>query len=347
LQHDELVLQLYGLLNTDDAEIPMSLRRAFMHLMAMATAAGFESLVDAAREHGEERFAQRAGLCTHAELAAEAYLRLPHVFQTARGRIRAHAPQRLHEYLPHTLDAVSEAQVRDRLERLRELLREYFLSKTGSGYCEILAARTRHDHDLLVCHAGCPTATMYITSEQRRQIARGWSEVRDVVAIDRHTGRLALCVESPADREHYRRAVGEALFDEAERYTDGPIYTGAPLLELGERALRVDGIEGLGRVDAVELRLRRKGARTDRVWLHPEPGWLASPEWSRAKLRSEVTYLRLAFHVEGRAYPAEVELVPPNGIALDRRVIAHYAYLFLARRGFMLRASGRLPIAHA
>jgi len=331
---DALHARLYELLNADDPEIPERLRRTFVHLTAMSSEVGFDALVDAARQHGEEGLVERAASMSQHDLAVDAYLRLPHVFATARGRVRSQLPQRYVEYYPRRSAALDQGDVRARLDQFKTALRGHFAHRTGSDFCQILTSAGR-EHELLVCHAGCPMVSPRILPDGKRRMERGWREVRDEVILDRQTGRLAIRTESPADREFYRQAVGKTFFGDGACFDAGAVYTGAPLLERGFSALRSDGVAGIRRIEVLEVRLRCRG--TERTWVHPEAALFSSAEWARAKERAEVSCLRLALHLTNRPYPAQVEIMPPNTIVLDRRFVARYACAFLQSRGFMLR----------
>jgi hypothetical protein len=331
---DALHARLYELLNAEDPEVPEQLRRTIMHLTAMSSDVGFDALVDAAEQQGEEGFVERAARLNKHELAVDTYLRLPQVFSAARGRVRSQLPQRYIEYYPRRQASLDDYQLRERLEPFEAVLRKHFAKRTGSDYCRILSA-PRREHELLVCHAGAPRLSTCILPNGQRARDQGWTEERDEVILDRQTGRMAIRAESPADREFYKRAVGQTFFGDDACFAGGAVYTGAPLLEQGFGALGAGGIDGLRRVELLEVRLRGRGI--ERTWIRPDAAVFSSAEWARAKVRAEVYCMRLALHLSHRPYPAQVEIVPPNTIIFDRRFVARYAYAFLLRRGFMLR----------
>lgn len=135
----------------------------------------------------------------------------------------------------------------------------------------------------------------------------------DVVIFTQWDHGLRINCNSARLTDEYRRAFGEALFDDDDTFSQKAQYTLSPIRTLGEELLNCDDVPGLTSARLVELTSARRGA------FSYSQTWRASDlfghfRMSGRSLPSLATYVSAVFEVEldDDPKPRRIRIAPPN-----------------------------------
>lgn len=306
----------------------------------MKLGGALEALVHVAEDDGHdhvraalEQIVPDAGVprrLTTAELAFYAYLRHPNAFELAKQWKQRAARQRLWEFLPadrRRFDGTITDQVR---EALRAALREHHERLGHTAYAGVRVVEAEHETRIFWSHGRAAQTQSVICEdddgldnrrELRRELQTVVRERCDAAIVDRASGRLAVCAGDPRQVEFLRATMGAVFFGDPAHYAGTNIYTGAPLLHRGRRALGVDGIAALSRILLLEICVEARGVETIASPSRTVCLFDAKPERMEAfqEHRGAVVLgMKLrADYRDGRTKTVEIKM--PNRIVIDRR----------------------------
>lgn len=320
------------------ADMPPGLRALVTSLEALASAEGTDAVHHAAKTSGLSFALTQA---TEADLAALVLLDHPDVAREAALFVSAERTIRFIELV----GAGPFADPPDDLaERLETAMRPHFLHRRKGGYVDVVVAAQGGEVAIELTHGDVRRTSAEI-EDDRHKVHRPVRPARgDWAELTLATGVLRVSARAPADREAFRRALGEALAGDGEAFSATP--GGAPLLDLSRLARPLEPQGGVVRAEATELVLVRPGR--PRVTVADPVGlgdYLASEEGRLVTRGATVTAAKVVLQVEtGERFRAELR--PPNVFAVGRveRAVEDAARAYLVQVGVLREppARGRL-----
>jgi hypothetical protein len=132
--------------------------------------------------------------------------------------------------------------------------------------------------------------------------------------------------------------MGRVFYGNEDHFVPRPIYSGAPLVEDGRRALSTDGVPGLERVVLREVKVAADDRFHNRVqWTSTDAGsQLEEPFGQELLAMGVVKSFKLDLYSRGRRQPTSVVVSPPRDVDYDRRFCGDMVNEFLKARRFML-----------
>jgi hypothetical protein len=337
LARDEFVERLYRLFNEPDPERPANLVAAIDAIVHLSEDDRNDHVQASLTKHAPETEPVQIppGLTT-TELALWAYERYPRAFANAVRRKQRASKQPFHEYLPRDRRSLMEHATEERRQALRDRLRVRHGALGHTKYAGVRFYDNDFETRIFWIHGRSAEAQGIIEDDEKRALQHVIRERCDLTIIDRLTGRLSVNALNPAQVWFLRDALGDVFFGDGAHYHRNDIYSGAPLIEQGQRALSVDGIRALQRVQLRSLTIgEREG--DDETWRSKSCLFLTRPSRMRElQLMPGVTVLRMRLAVQYAACDREktVEITMPNHIEVDRRVGEPSLREFLVTRGF-------------
>ena len=186
-----------------------------------------------------------------------------------------------------------------------------------------------------------------ITSAFSRDRLSFLPDKQDTVVFEKHTGRLSINAQYPAENDFYRQVLGKVFFGDEGHFEPRAVLSCDVLLDDAREALSADGIHGLEAVGLREIALEACDHPFDQlVWKASDLKPVLSKDLPDLLRRArKVRYAKLALYFKGRKRPKIVLLNPPNKLSYDRRTGDEVVRDFLFARGFLSPPShgGSLP----
>jgi hypothetical protein len=332
----DAVGRLHAVLNAVDRALPTALQQALVDIADLATDQAHEHVLAIARSQQLGLFAVNART-TPEDLAFEVYLDHIELFRSAHARTQSSEVRRFVEFVGRDDRALTGATTTAKRAQLGCLVSAYFRDRNRTGYCELRVGETDSEVTLVVIHGRPPRNHGAIESDDSRTRVAYIPDKHDTIVFDRATRRLAVNAQYAREQEFYRTVVGRVFFDDDDRFTSTPVYTGEPLVLEGNAALGTHGVPGLREVILREVKLDARDENGLAVTLKAhdlKP--LLSTETGRAIIRlGEIVAFKIALVIAGRPRPVQVELQVPNHLSFDRRVGGDVVREFLIEAGFM------------
>lgn len=334
---DAPVRSLYALLSRRDADVPPALAESLRDIDGLASPAGHDALLRAARERALLLTADRAA----ASHAASLLLDHPDAFASARVVAACEGITRYTELTPVAAHAEPRFDAPDALaSALAAELAPWFAERGRTRYIDVLALPDASDVMIEITHGDVPRAQSELDGSLQRASRLARKTKRDHALLDRTTGTLALAACSVGERELFRRAFGKVLLGDADAFAARPLLDLAPVL--GPLA------PGLGVVAAELLEAQPERRDQVRAVLSSPDGlgaFLATDEGRRLAREARVTKAVLSLRLSGRSRPLRVELGAPASVRLDRRdrAVETTVRAWLAARGIMTPATSSRP----
>jgi len=337
---DAFVERVYQFFNEADAARPAGLIAATDAIVHVAEDDGHDH-VHAALGAGGAMPSIPPRL-TQTELALWTYERFPDAFASAARRKQRVSKQSLWEFLPSDSRPLVDATSAERQAALNDRLRQRHGQLGHTRYADVRVSESAHEIRIFWFH-GRPAQTQgIIQRNEERELQRVVRERCDVTLVDRLTGRLAVSAINPSQISFLRDTLGEVFFGNADHYNRRDIYTGERLLDQGKRALSVQGIPALRRVElrAITLWFDQRGREnyeSDTCLFDTNPRRMIE---AKATPETLVLKMKLAVLYASRNHERTIEISIPNHILVDRRVAEGSLREFLVLRGFARYADG-------
>jgi len=336
--------ELHRFLNASDPRRPVALRAALEQVAFVGDEDGrgrLVSLLAATAPSDVLRY-------TAMELSLHAYEHTHAIFQRVARTKRCDAKDNFWEFLPTAPRPLVGACAPEVQKVLRARMAEHHRGYGHSGYAELDVVEATHETRFLWSRGKATRAHGIINASERREVIRYTPERHDLAVIDHATGKLALSVDGRPHLEAVRRLLGDVFFDDAEHFSETGIYTGAPLLRLGEGALSPRGVRGLSQVRLRRLRLVHGDGRA-RTFEHPDSVFPTETtdilNFAASGDRPIVTEMRFSLTYDGAVRDRTLEIKPPNHILFDRQVAETVVREFLGARGFAQVNTHNIAIA--
>lgn len=329
------VERVYRFLNEMDAARPRGLVAASDAIVHVADDDGHDHVHAALAEHGA--MPSLPPLLTRTELALWAYERFPDAFADAARRKQRVSKQSLWEFLPADRRPLLGATSTERQAALNERLAARHGKLGHTRYARIDVVETPFETKIFWLHGRtAQTQGIIQPDEAQRTMQRVVRDRCDTTVIDRLTGTVAITALNPAQVGFLRETLGDVFFGNIEHYKETSIFTGAPLLERGQRALSVEGLPALERVEVRALTLwwdesGREHYMSDSCVFDTHVRRMREAQRTPETV---VLGMRLALRYPGDPRERTVQISMPNHITVDRRVAARSLRTFLVTRGF-------------
>lgn len=335
----EWIGRLHQVLNAVDPEMPSKLEQALLDVADLASDEAHEQIVQLAGERQLSLFSPGREMSA-CDLAFKLYLEHGELFTASHARVQSREARLFVEFHAAARAPMEGHDSEAKRIVLQDQLARWFGDRNCTDYCEVRVSETDDEVTFLVIHGRTPRSFGVITTDRTRGRASLIPDKQDTLVFDKESCRLSVNARWPAEQDFYRRAVGRVFFDDPEHFKAHEVYTGDPIVEVGERALSPRGILGLldVRLTRIEVRDGSKPPETLH-WSGRDLGPRLGSVKARALLDgNEITRLKLALGIEGRRWRLPVTITPPNKLDYDRRFGEAIVREFLLVRGFM-----RLP----
>jgi len=346
LDHD-WIGHLHVVLSAVDPAMPPVLQQALLDIAELASDEAHEQVLELAGERQLSLFVLGREL-TAEDLAFKLYLEYGEFFAATQARVQSKEAQRFVEFFASGDAPLLGHQSEAKRVLLKDQLGRWFGTRNCTDYCDVRATEHGSEITFLVIHGCTPRSQGVITTEGSRGRTSFIPDSQDTLVFDKRTCRLSVSARWPAEQDFYRQAVGLVFFGNANHFLAHEVFTGAPILELGARALATTGILGLEEVVLQQLGVKDREKPSDTLtWRGRDLGpKLALPKAKAFFEDREITLVKMTLKLRGATKKQPVTVRPPNKVDYDRRYGDGVVREFLLRRGFMrLPAREELAVA--
>ena len=338
LDHD-WIGHLHAVLCAVDPEMPSKLQQALLDIADLAGDEAHEQILELAGERQLSLF-HPGGELSAEDLAFKLYLEHGDLFAASHARVQSKEARRFVEFFACDDTPIDGHASEAKRVMLKDQLGRWFGTRNCTDYSEVRVSEQPGEVTFLVIHGRTPRSCGVITSDGTCGRTSFIPDSQDTLVFDKRTRRLSVNARWPAEQDFYRQAVGHVFFGDADHFLAHEVYTGAPIIEEGARALSPVGIHRLDEVVLQRLEVRDSGTPPEVLtWRNADIGAELGGETARALLDGrEITHLKMAMKIADRPRRVPVEITPPNKLTYDRRVGDGVVREFLLVRGFL-----RLP----
>jgi hypothetical protein len=311
--HDRKLLEVFT--SADEAMPPELLEKLYM-LDDLADEAGHDRILAEAERQGVQLNGILGEDLSPGELAIAVHLQHTRIVRLAHERTIFRKIKNYEEYQGTGTKQLTLKAAKTKCAALEADLAPWFESKNRSRACEIYVYEEKDDIKFEITH-GRPYRTDGTIDKKLRRSRIAWRpQKHDSVVYDTSTGVLKLNAQTPGEKDLYRKAFGKILFDDADYFPDGDIYTLAPLRKPKPTIALVAGIES-ARLTEIWNQIDAESGfvQTSRAYnLLAEAEKRGNPNFAQGKI------VRASFLIKYRSggRPRKLELRPPNVAIYDR-----------------------------
>lgn len=304
---------LHVVLCAVDPKMPSKLQQALLDIADLAGDEAHEQILELAGERQLSLF-HPGGELSAEDLAFKLYLEHGDLFAASHARVQSKEARRFVEFFACDEAPLDEPLSEAKRVLLTDQISRWFGTRNCTDYSEVRVAEQDGEVTFLVIHGRTPRSCSVITPDGARGRTSFIPDSQDTLVFDKGTCRLPVNARWPAEQDFYRQAVGHVFYGDSDHFIAHEIYTGAPIVEEGSRALSAAGIHQLDEVVLQRIEVR-DGATPPQVltWRAADLGAELGGETARAFLDGrDITYLKLGMKLSGRRRRVPVEIAPPN-----------------------------------
>lgn len=327
--HDRKLLEVFT--SADEAMPPELLEKLYM-LDDLSDDAGHDRLLAEAERQGVQLNGILGKEMSPGEFAIAIHLQHARLVRSAHDRTIYRKIKNYEEYQAKGNKQLTLKLAKAKRTALEDELAPWFESKNRSRACEIYVYEERDDIKFEITHGRPYRTDGTIDKKLRRSRVAYRPQKHDSVIYDTRTRVLKLNAQTQGEKDLYRKAIGKILFDDADYFPAGDIYTLAPLRKAKPTIATVAGVDS---------------ARLTEVWIQvdDEHGFVqtsraynllavaerhGSPNFAQGKI-VRASFL-IKYRSGGRA--RKLELRPPNVAIYDRARDGDAAEAFMHANGF-------------
>jgi hypothetical protein len=327
--------KLLAVFTQPDEEIPPELLEALYVLDDLADEAGHDQILTEAARQGIN-FDGMPDDMNPGEFAIAVYRSHPELIRGCHEKITSRKVKNFQEYQAKDGKGLSFNAAMKKRQQLEDALAPWFEKMNRSRACEIYIYEEARDIKFLITHGKTFRTDGSIDKVLRRSRIAYRPQKHDMVTFDKETHILKINA-TQLEKEAYRKAFGQALFDDHEYFPPGDIYTLEPLRQ-GKEALKT--VVGIESVILTELwvQLDDAGGFNQVSKAH---NLIDSIEHYQNPDLAKGKFLRASFLVKyssgGRA--RRLELKPPNIAIYDRERDGDVTEAFLKANGYIKKGN--------
>lgn len=327
--HDRQLLEVF---TKPDEEMPSGLLESLYVLDDLADDAGHDRILAEAERQGVQLNGILGEEMSPGEFAIAVQLQHAKIVRVAHDRTLYRKIKNYEEYQAKGNKHLTLKAAKAKRADIEEELAPWFESKNRSRACEIYIYEEKDDLKFEITHGRPYRTDGSIDKKLKRSRVAYRPQKHDSVIYDTRTRVLKLNAQTAAEKDLYRKSIGKILFDDADYFPAGDIYTLAPLSKPKPTLALVAGV---------------KSARMTEVWIqvNDEHGFvqtsrahnlLAVAERHGTPNFAQGNIIRASFLIEygngGR--PRKLELRPTNVAIYDRARDGEPAEAFMHANGF-------------
>jgi hypothetical protein len=328
--HDRQLLEVF---TKPDEDMPAGLLESLYVLDDLADEAGHDRILAEAERQGVQLNGIVGEDLSPGEFAIAVQLQHARVVRVAHDRTIYRKIKNYEEYQSKNGKQLTLKVAKAKRAALEADLAPWFESKNRSRACEIYVYEEKDDLKFEITHGRPFRTDGTIDKKLKRSRVAYRPQKHDSVMYDTRTGVLKLNAQTAAEKDLYRKSIGKILFDDADYFPAGDIYTLAPLRSAKPAIVTVAGIDS---------------ARLTEVWIQvdDEHGFVqtsraynllavaerhGNPNFAQGKI------VRASFLIKYRSggRPRKLELRPPNVAIYDRARDGEPAEAFMHANGFL------------
>jgi hypothetical protein len=322
-------------------DLPKALEEALIDVIELSNREAHELFLEAVRK-GHLDLGPAPERLTAEEVALRAYLTHRELFEVTRTRLHTRKPKRFLEFFDLERTPLHQHVTPERIDAFRKEVSRWWKERRRHPYTEVHTLDSDEEFSFFIVHGDLRKSQAVVEEKTERADSIRFVPTRhDVLHFHKATGRLAVNTQYRQDIDAYRELVGRMFLGDSERYRECTLYTGAPLLREGAKALSTEGVPKLKSVTLRELSMSSKQSERKDLKVTLKDSDLA-PVLEKAIRQAEdleldrVDQLKLSMRFEGARADLSVVLEPPNKLTFDRRARVKEVLAWLKSRGFMV-----------
>jgi hypothetical protein len=328
--------KLVAIFTRPDEEMPPALLDLLYVLDDLADDNGHDRILEEAKRQDVSLDGIVGRRLSAGEFAIAVFLTHPKVVRTSHEKTLYTKMRNFEEFRAQEDRRLTLASAKRKRPTLERELGLWFEKNDRSPVCEIYAYEEDEEIRFEITHGRPYRTDGTIDKSLRRSRIAYRPQKHDSAIYDPKTLILKVSAQTRAEKEEYRRAIGEVLFGDPDHFPASRVYTLAPLRRKNPRLALVTGIDSV---------------RLAEVWIqHPTDEELLETWRGRDLLEtakgtgrpnlSVGTIVRAAFfcRFEEGGRPRKVEVRPPNIAVYDRARGGALMERFLTTNGIQTRS---------
>ncbi len=311
--HDRQLLEVF---TKPDEEMPSELLQSLYVLDDLADEAGHDRILAEAERQGVQLDGILGEDLSPGELAIAVHIKDARVVRSAHDRTIFRKIKNYEEYQGKGSKRLTLKAAKAKCAAVEADLAPWFESKNRSRACEIYVYEERDDIKFEITHGRPYRTDGSIDKKLRRSRVAYRPQKHDSVIYDTRTGVLKLNAQTQGEKDLYRKAVGKILFDDADYFPAGDIYTLAPLCKAKPTIALVAGVDSARLTEIwIQVDDEQGFVQTSRAYsLIAAAEKYGSPNFAQGKI------VRASFLIKYRSggRPRKLELRPTNVAIYDR-----------------------------
>jgi hypothetical protein len=327
--HDRQLLEVF---TAPDEAMPPDLLQSLYVLDDLADEAGHDRLIAEAERQGVQLNGIVGADLTPGEFAIAAHLNHASLVRVCHERTIYRNIKNYEEYQATGSKQLTLKTVKAKRTALEQEMAPWFEAKDRSAACEIYVYEEQDDIKFEITHGRPYRTDGTIDKKLKRSRVAYRPQKHDSVIYDTRTRVLKLNAQSAAEKDLYRKSIGKILFDDADYFPAGDIYTLAPLRKAKPALATVTGMDSVRMTEVwIQVDDEHGFVQTSRAYnLLTVAERHGNPNFAQGKI------VRASFLIKYRSggRPRKLELRPPNVAIYDRARDGDPAEAFMHANGF-------------
>jgi hypothetical protein len=221
---DACARRLLEVFTQPDDAMPGALLHTLHLLDALADEAGHERILEEAKRCGVDLSAMPDDLCP-GDFALAVWFEQPRLVRVCREKTVCQSFKRYYEFRSRDQQRLDLAAVKVKTGGLQEILGPWFDSRQRTSTCEVFVYKEGTEVRCLVTHGALYRTDGSITAQLERSRIGYRPQRHDSILYDTCSGILKIHAQFAAERNAYREALGQVLFNDPAYFPEKPAYT--------------------------------------------------------------------------------------------------------------------------
>lgn len=324
---------LAKILLTYDPDMPAELMNGLYYIDEAASDETLEWLLERAAEEGIG--VSPGGKPTSADVAVQIYLARPSILEARTVKAIAFNKSAFQYYPGRHENGREPPDVsEEHLALMAEIMNPWFDGKLKGRGVHVFVFRKENKFWLVIRHGKLAVREGKHEEDGETGAAFFRPQKHDVVIYDAAVDILGINAETKGEKDLYRQTLGDLVFGKAKYFSDGDVFTLAPIRTIGPPLLKCQDIEGVTRVRLLEV-VRVIPGDPPQIDIKRSSHLFQSlgTSWQEALGRGRITSAKFGFLFEDSSRERSVH-IRLDSARYDRDSDAERVEAWLNERGF-------------